>query len=213
MIKIPLILSISGIILCLFEYINGLPLICTYGKFILIIGLGLFFINLLFKNLPNHVEWLIFFGFVAPLTVIIFSLDFVSPQYKKSLVLSTIGISSFLVSLIWMDYLNHKNKEKLRKKIINNKELIHQLLKELPLSDKIAILFEDSSGSLNRKEIRRALLISFSIIFILLLFFDESQSRLRDFIIVYSFAITFYFGSRGLETYFMETYFNYKKII
>ncbi len=133
--------------------------------------------------------------------------------------LAGLGVSSFLLSLVCMDYMTYnarkrlteqakKRKEeikKLRKDASQNKEEITRLEKELkelenlPLADRIALIFPEPVEVLDRHEIRRALVISLTIVYMLLLF--KESPMMEYFIWVYLSVIAFYFGSRVLEKY------------
>lgn len=139
--------------------------------------------------------------------------------------LAGICISSFLLSLVCMDYMTYKARTKLNKEAgarrreieeLKNKEKtssltqneqtkLSQLEKELedlealPLADRIALIFPEPIEVLDRHEIRRALVISLTIVYFILLF--QESSMMQYFTLVYLSVIAFYFGSRALEKY------------
>jgi len=69
----------------------------------------------------------------------------------------------------------------------------------LPIAEQIALLFPEPVGVLDRHEIRRALVISLTIVYILLLF--KGVPMAEHFTWVYLTIIAFYFGSRSLEKF------------
>ena len=125
------------------------------------------------------------------------------------------AISIFFLSLIVMNYLSYNSrmifeegKEKvkvLREDSKNNKDDIEQLemklkeLEKLPIADRIAMFFPESIGVLDRHEIRRALMITFTIAYLILLFTESPMMEYINW--VYLSMVSFYFGSRSIERY------------
>ncbi|MCK4729711.1 MAG: hypothetical protein KAT28_00180 [Candidatus Aenigmarchaeota archaeon] len=125
------------------------------------------------------------------------------------------AISIFFLSLVIMNYMSYISKMVLedgKKKVKNlkenakdNKDDIEQLemklkeLEKLPVADRVAMFFPERIGVLDRHEIRRALMITFTIVYLILLF---TESLMMEYINwVYLSMISFYFGSRSLEKY------------
>jgi hypothetical protein len=175
---------------------------------------------------------------------IVFSLGLIAAivlycLYETWFHLAGLGISSFLLSLVCMDYMTYNAREKLKRAAEEERKEIKELegkikkieeqenispnmeqseqsieqlkgeierlkgeldkLEKLPLADRIALIFPESVEILDRHEIRRALVISLTIVYMILLF-KESQT-VEYFTWVYLSVIAFYFGSRGLEKY------------
>lgn len=82
-----------------------------------------------------------------------------------------------------------------------NKRLKEELdeLQELPLADRMALIFPETVEVLDRHEIRRALVISLTVVYMILLF--QGKPVVEHFTWVYLTIIGFYFGSRSLEKY------------
>jgi|GEM_PF-4578864 len=134
-----------------------------------------------------------------------------------------LGIFSFILSLICMDYMTYNINLKKKKKWqdleaaqqkgdTKEKEKIKEhfgLIKSLPIPDRIAFFFPEPLEVLDRHEIRRALTISLTVVFFTLLFYSifHKDSFIKDnpvvelFMWVYLVVIAFYFGSRALEKY------------
>ena len=127
-----------------------------------------------------------------------------------------LGISSFILALVCMDYMTYKAQERMEQRAKKIEETIKGLNKKkgqddteitgfdkrwetLPVADRIALLFPEPVGVLDRHEIRRALVISLTIVYILLLF--KGAPMAEHFTWVYLTIIAFYFGSRSLEKF------------
>lgn len=113
--------------------------------------------------------------------------------------LAGICISSFLLSLVCMDHMTYNARTKLNKEAGARRGEIEKLMNKLPLADKIALIFPEPIEVLDRHEIRRALVISLTIVYFILLF--KGSSMMEYFTWVYLSVIAFYFGSRVLEKY------------
>ena len=130
-----------------------------------------------------------------------------------------LGISSFILALVCMDYMTYKAQERVDQRAKRIERVIRGLDKKkgqddteitgidkqwegLPVADRLALLFPEPVGVLDRHEIRRALVISLTIVYILLLFKGDPMAE--HFTWVYLTVIAFYFGSRSVEK-FAET--------
>jgi hypothetical protein len=136
--------------------------------------------------------------------------------------LAGLGISSFILALVCMDHMTYKAHKTLKEAVDERKKKIEELaknkeadkeelkkeeeeLEKLPLADRIASIFPEPVGVLDRHEIRRALVISLTIVYMILLFKEASigaGSIAEHFTWIYLSIIAFYFGSRGMEKYF-----------
>ena len=147
---------------------------------------------------------------------VIAAIVFIQLEPKNWFHLAGLGISSFVLALVCMDLMTNKAQQRLRAGVKeikneiksleqnvkkNSKEIarLKEELEKLPLADRIASIFPEPVGVLDRHEIRRALVISLTIVYILLLFKGEPIAE--HFTWVYLSIIAFYFGSRGVEKY------------
>ncbi len=124
-------------------------------------------------------------------------------------------ITIFFLSLVAMSYLSYSSRmileegkqkvKNLRENKKDNKDDLEQLemklkeLEKLPLADRIAMFFPERTGMLDRHEIRRALMITFTIVYLILLFTESPMMEYINW--VYLSMVSFYFGSRGIEKY------------
>ena len=108
-----------------------------------------------------------------------------------------VGIMVFVSSLALMDAMTYIAWKKLHSK----KQNVDKIIDDLPIADKIAIIFPVPVHVLDRREIRRSLIITFTIIYIILLFQNNSNQLIEHFTWVYLVMVSFYFGSRALEKY------------
>ena len=127
-----------------------------------------------------------------------------------------LGISSFILALVCMDYMTYKAQDRVEQRaekiegkikgLDKNKGQVGDEItgldkrwKSLPVAEQIALLFPEPVGVLDRHEIRRALVISLTIVYIILLF--KGAPMAEHFTWVYLTIIAFYFGSRSLEKF------------
>ena len=127
-----------------------------------------------------------------------------------------LGIGSFILALVCMDYMTYiaqdrveQRAEKIEGKIKGldkSKGQVDDVItgldkrwESLPVAEQIALLFPEPVGVLDRHEIRRALVISLTIVYIILLF--KGAPMAEHFTWVYLTIIAFYFGSRSLEKF------------
>ncbi len=143
------------------------------------------------KTMLAHVILIIVFGFLFFLSLQHFSKDS-SNWFPPALM----GISTFFLALVWMNYMGHLVKARKKSKF----SIDENFLKELPLSDRIALYNAEPVEVLDRHEIRRSLVIALTVVYIALLFKGDTDS-LKYFTWVYLAIIAFYFGSRILEKY------------
>ncbi len=112
-----------------------------------------------------------------------------------------LGILVFVSTLALMDamtYMTWKKTYKIAKDMESKGEL-DKIKEELPPADKTALIFSEPINVLDRREIRRSLIITFTIIYIILLF--QGGSSLEQFTWIYFAMISFYFGSRALDRF------------
>lgn len=150
----------------------------------------------------KQIHW--WLGIIFGLSLIAAVVSYLVMSYLKDdywFSLAGIGISSFLLSLVCMDYMTYKARTKLNKEAGARRGEIEKLKNKLPLADRIALIFPEPIEVLDRHEIRRALVISLTIVYFILLFHPQGSPMMKYFTWVYLSVIAFYFGSRVLEKY------------
>ncbi len=111
-----------------------------------------------------------------------------------------LGILVFVSTLALMDAMTYMTWKRTYKTAKDMKGELDKIKEELPPADKTALLFPEPINVLDRREIRRSLIITFTIIYIILLFQGE-RSLLEHFTWIYFAMISFYFGSRALDRF------------